>query len=87
MLAFHRAGAYPLPQGGSWIDEAVRGDCRAPRRPCATRRRPQDVASDGETRRQWTLAGLTLKNAKAVVDQDLAPALGVTIGFNALDGD
>ena len=40
MLAFHRAGAYPLPQGGSWIDEAVRGDCRAPRRPCATRRRP-----------------------------------------------
>ena len=47
----------------------------------------QDVASDGETRRQWTLAGLTLKNAKAVVDQDLAPALGVTIGFNALDGD
>ena len=60
-------------------------NCRAPRRPCATRRR-QDVASDGETR-QWTLAGLTLKNAKAVVDQDLAPALGVTIGFNALDGD
>ena len=29
MLAFHRAGAYPLPQGGSWIDEAVRGVSRA----------------------------------------------------------
>ena len=87
MLAFHRAGAYPLPQGGSWIDEAVRGDV-ARRADPARRGAPyQDVASDGETRRQWTLAGLTLKNAKAVVDQDLAPALGVTIGFNALDGD
>ena len=84
MLAFHRAGAYPLPQGGSWIDEAI-----VARRADPARRGGayQDVASDGETRRRWTLAGLTLKNAKAVVDQDLAPALGVTIGFNALDGD
>lgn len=47
----------------------------------------EQALAQEEGRRLLTLAALTLKNAKAIVDQDLAPALGVTIGFNALDGD
>jgi predicted lipoprotein len=34
-----------------------------------------------------TLLSLQLGNAQAILLQDIAPALGVTIGFNALDGD
>jgi len=49
---------------------------------------PLDAAlASEEGRRLLMLASLTLKNAKAIVDENLAPALGVTIGFNALDGD
>ncbi|MNN95855.1 hypothetical protein D3C81_2147340 [compost metagenome] len=49
---------------------------------------PLDAALQTEEgRRLLVLASLTIKNAKDIVDQNLAPALGVTIGFNALDGD
>lgn len=33
------------------------------------------------------LASLVATNAKSLLEQDLAPVLGVSIGFNALDGD
>jgi predicted lipoprotein len=37
--------------------------------------------------RAWILTTLLLKNAKSIMDEHIAPALGVRIGFNALDGD
>ncbi|MNT75251.1 hypothetical protein D3C72_2141320 [compost metagenome] len=70
------------------MDASVRGELSS----AATTLRAVPVPLDQalaaeEGRRLLLLASLTIKNAKAIVDQDLAPALGVTIGFNALDGD
>lgn len=86
--AFYQAGAYPLPKGGDWMDVSVRGELNSAAQTLQAVPVPLDKALAAEEgRRLLQLASLTIKNAKAIVDQDLAPALGVTIGFNALDGD
>lgn len=88
LRAFYEAGGYPLPAGGEWMDASVRGELNAAAQTLRAVPVPLDQALAGEEgRRLLLLASLTIKNAKAIVDQDLAPALGVTIGFNALDGD
>lgn len=88
LQAFYRAGGYPLPPGGEWMDVSVRGELTSAAQTLRAVPVPLDQALAGEEgRRLLLLASLTIKNAKAIVDQDLAPALGVTIGFNALDGD
>lgn len=86
--AFYRAGAYPLPAGDEWMAASVTGELASAARTLRAVPVPLEQALAGEEgRRLLTLASLTLQNAKAIVDQDLAPALGVMIGFNALDGD
>lgn len=40
-----------------------------------------------ESAGDYQAAVLILENAKALLDQDIAPALNVGLGFNALDGD
>lgn len=45
------------------------------------------IESDGAGRQGWQAARLVLTNARRVLDEDIAPALGVGLGFNALDGD
>ena len=45
------------------------------------------IESDGTGRQGWQAARLVLTNARRVLDEDIAPALGVGLGFNALDGD
>lgn len=88
LAAFYRAGGYALPPGDAWMGGAVLGELDNAARTLREVPAPLDQAlADAEGRRLLGLATLTLKNAKAIVDQDLAPALGVTIGFNALDGD
>lgn len=88
LKAFYQAGAYPLPKGSEWMDVSVRGELTSAAQTLQAVPAPLDAAlKDEDGRRQLQLASLTIKNAKAIVDQDLAPALGVTIGFNALDGD
>ncbi|MDQ6211884.1 imelysin family protein [Achromobacter insolitus] len=88
LQAFYQAGAYALPAGEAWMAVSVRGELESAARTLQTVPVPLEQAlAQEEGRRLLTLAALTLKNAKAIVDQDLAPALGVTIGFNALDGD
>lgn len=88
MRAFYIAADYKLPAGGEWIDTSVRSELARAAADLSTMSLPLDqVLAQAEGRRQLELAALTIKNAKAIVDQDLAPALGVTIGFNALDGD
>ncbi|MCW3151995.1 imelysin family protein [Achromobacter spanius] len=88
LKAFYQAGAYPLPAGEEWMDGSVRGELQAAAQTVQAVPAPLDAAlQDEEGRRLLLLASLTIKNAKDIVDQNLAPALGVTIGFNALDGD
>lgn len=88
LKAFYQAGGYPLPKGGGWMDVSVRGELQNAAQGLQAVPTPLDAALKQEDgRRQLLLAALTIQNAKAIVDQDLAPALGVTIGFNALDGD
>lgn len=88
LKAFYAAGGYPLPSGDEWIDASVRGELASAAQTLRAVPAPLDQALAGdEGRRLLVLASLTIQNAKAIVDQNLAPALGVTIGFNALDGD
>jgi len=88
LQAFYQAGAYALPKGDAWMAESVRGELASAARALSDVPQPLEQAlAQEDGRRQLTLAALTLKNAKAIVDENLAPALGVTIGFNALDGD
>ncbi|EHK64310.1 imelysin family protein [Achromobacter arsenitoxydans] len=88
LKAFYEAGGYSMPAGGEWMDASVRGELSSAAQTLRAVPVPLDQALVGEEgRRLLLLASLTIKNAKAIVDQDLAPALGVTIGFNALDGD
>jgi predicted lipoprotein len=48
---------------------------------------PLGAALSGNQRRHFTLAQLIADNLRNMVDEVIAPAFGVTIGFNALDGD
>jgi len=88
MRAFYEAGGYRYPAGEDWIGPALSGelDRAAQALGRVTQPWPQAVADEAEWQR-LALAGMILKNAKDIVDQNFAPALGVTIGFNALDGD
>jgi len=45
------------------------------------------MAQDPEVYQALRLTVLKLDNARRMVDENLAPALGVGLGFNALDGD
>lgn len=47
----------------------------------------QKMGEDPDLYRELTLVVLKLDNARRMVDEDLAGALGVGMGFNALDGD
>ncbi len=88
LKAFYAAGGYPLPAGEAWMDASVRGELSSAAQALRGVPVPLEQALAGdEGRRLLVLASLTIKNAKAIVDENLAPALGVTIGFNALDGD
>lgn len=46
-----------------------------------------DLNEDEDLYRELTLVVLKLNNARRIVDENLAPLLGVGMGFNALDGD
>lgn len=87
MRAFYEAGGYPLGDAG-WIDATIRSELDQAAGAAARAEGPTGLLSeDGEPRDALALAALVIRNAKDVVDQHLAPAVGVTIGFNALDGD
>ena len=88
MRAFYDAGGYRYPDGEAWIDQAVRGELdRAAAALAAVDAPLEQAVAQPASWQRLALAGMILKNAKDIVDQNLAPALGVMIGFNALDGD
>ena len=87
LLAFYEAGGYDYGEE-AWIDGSVRDELTRVRDNFAAMPGSiQTVAADGDGYRRLVLASLLLKNAKDLVDQHMAPSLGVAIGFNALDGD
>ena len=87
MLAFYDAGGYHFPDA-TWIDENIRGELRRAAENLAEIHDPgSELFSSEHSHRELTLVTLQLRNAKDLVDQHMAPALGVRIGFNALDGD
>ncbi len=87
MLAFYKAGGYAFDEA-EWIDQNIQGELhRAIAQLSSVSGVPDELFTQPETHQQLVLAKLLLANTKNLIDQDMAPALGVAIGFNALDGD
>jgi len=88
MVAFYEAGDYHYSEDESWIGSSLTDELHRAAQALESLNQPlTSLLEDEAGWRRLSLAGLILKNAKDIVDQHVAPALGVTIGFNALDGD
>ncbi len=71
-----------------WIETAIRDELRRVQEDLAELEMPAaEALVDAGQRDLLVHAGLLLANVRAIVDEYLAPALGVNLGFNALDGD
>lgn len=87
---FHAAGRFGAALAGDeqWIDAAIRDELRRVQEDLAALQVPAAAAlTDAGQRDLLVHAGLLLGNARSIVDEYLAPALGVNLGFNSLDGD
>ncbi len=101
MLRFYRAAGLLYGDDEAWIDASLQAELlRIVDDFNAMSASAGQMAQAGDAPVEWmhllqteagyrrlTLAALLIKNAKSLLDQDAAPAFGVTIGFNALDGD
>lgn len=85
---FYQAGGYRYGPSETWIGGNLESELSRAESLLAGMREPVGkMLADAEGYRQLQLASLMLGNIKRIVDEDMAPAFGVTIGFNALDGD
>lgn len=87
---FHATGRFAaaLAEDEQWIDAAVRDELRRVQEDLRELQVPAPAAlADAAQRDLLVHAGLLLANARSIVDEYLAPALGVNLGFNSLDGD
>lgn len=76
-----------LPADQEWIVEQIEAELgRAAQQANALPLADEAVPSPS-LRQEWMLLGRIVDNAKDLTDADLALALGVNVGFNALDGD
>ncbi|MGB6104216.1 MAG: imelysin family protein [Pusillimonas sp.] len=88
MIRFYRAGGYRYEADEAWVDDSLQGELqRARDNFSAMQSSARQLANSDEGYRQLTLASLLLKNAKGMVDEHMASAFDVRMGFNALDGD
>ena len=88
MRQFYMAGSYIYTEDEDWIDGSIRHELTQARDGLQAMRGEFNTLLKTEGGyRSLTLASLILKNAKGVIDEHMAPAFGVRIGFNALDGD
>lgn len=90
MLDFYAASRLgdALPPDARWIDANLRGELARIIEDIDLLRMPAAQAvSDQDQRDLLVHAALLLANARGIVDEYLAPALGVNLGFNSLDGD
>ena len=86
MLAFHRAGAHPLPQGGAGSTRP----CAAVARRADPARRGGALPGRGQRRRDappMDAGRVDLEERQGGGRPGPGARAGVTIGFNALDGD
>lgn len=90
MAAFAAAGEFArsLPADQTWMAEVL---TTAPLEPAARLEAvalsPEQALADGETRAVLAGVALRLKDLTEMVNGQIASALGVSVGFNALDGD
>ncbi len=87
---FHVAGRFADALGSDtrWTDASLRDELHRVQQDFQSLQMPVDRAiSDAAERDIVVHAALLLTNARAIVEEFLAPALGVNLGFNALDGD
>jgi predicted lipoprotein len=90
VLDFYQAGRIgtDLPPAEHWIDANLRGELARIREDFEAVTVPAAQApSDPQQRDLLVHAALLLTNARSIIDEYLAPALGVNLGFNSLDGD
>lgn len=77
-----------LPEDQRWIPASLHDEAGRALDSLRTVTLPFDRAvADPEQRRALEYLQLLLKNLQDITDQNLAPALGVNLGFNAFDGD
>lgn len=77
-----------LPPDSAWIDSNLRDELDRVQADLADLQMPADRAvADADERELLVHATLLLANARAIVDEYLATALNVNLGFNSLDGD
>ncbi len=77
-----------LPDDAAWMPQSIRFELETTARmlnEIATA--PEAAFGDGEDRGRLTVADLSLDHAGHLVSEQLSNALGLTMGFNALDGD
>ncbi|TEA79543.1 imelysin family protein [Allopusillimonas ginsengisoli] len=85
---FLGAGQWQYGQDEAWIGQSLESELdRAHSLFEAMSRDLARQVREADGYRQLTLAALLLQNSKNIVDQNMAPAFGARIGFNALDGD
>lgn len=90
LAQFHAAGHFDaaLGEDKQWIDAGIRDELQRAQEDFADLKLPAAQAlADAEQRDLLVHAGLVLANARTMVDEYLAPELGVNLGFNSLDGD
>jgi len=88
LQAFYQAGGWRYATSEAWIDENLTQELARARNMLAGLPAPiSELLRDADHHRELHLVALQLGNVKHIVDENMAPAFGVTIGFNALDGD
>ncbi|HWL28416.1 MAG TPA: imelysin family protein [Burkholderiaceae bacterium] len=88
MQDFYKAAGFRYTPEETWMDASLQGELLQAHDTLSAMSgsmAEQLISEDGY--RSWTLTTLLFKNAKSIMDEHIAPALGVRIGFNALDGD
>lgn len=77
-----------LPAAARWQDASLRDELQRAHADFTELTLPVSQAlTDADQRDLLVHAGLVLGNARSVIDEYLALALGVNLGFNSLDGD
>lgn len=90
LSAFHAAAQFDsaLPADALWIDQAIHDELGRMQQDFAQLQVPVAQAVTDESQRDLLVhVALLLANTRAMVDEYLAPALQVNLGFNSLDGD
>jgi predicted lipoprotein len=90
LSAFHAAAGFAtaLPADSLWVDQAIHDELDRIQQDFSALQAPVAQALTDDNQRDLLVhVALLLANTRAMVDEYLAPALQVNLGFNSLDGD